>query len=473
MQIILHIGTDKTGSTAIQTCLPANRDWLLSRSVYLPTTGLGADNGHARVLEELDTGLLQELARELGQARTAGYARAIVSWEGMVRFNRGQIRRLADTLAGFEVRVLIYVRDQAEIIQSAHLQWIKMHANARSLGTLAEPATLRERIFAYAFLRDPRRNYYRTLRRWQRGLQRPTFSVRAFSKESLTGADVISDFIAQLDIDDNAGFVRTPERTNPSLDVESALLVQGWQRSPELRDELDTLIDVTHSLVRHEGARTRYFLDRRAVAAVRKHFQRSNRKLAERFMHGETLPFPNSSKCWREESFAAIEARSHVLAMRVREVNDVPTLGGAASGTQLSGKVQLYAGWSAPEDWGVWSIGPRSCLRFRLHHRLLAGGHTRIRLGLRGRYHEGISSSGVQINGIDIGPVDLSDAQQSISIAVSELLPFEVVELCLTHTLPPASTHPAAGEDRRPLAFALSEIIPLPEREPAGATTAP
>lgn len=469
MQIILHIGTDKTGSTAIQTCLPANREWLLSRSVYLPLTGLGADNGHAGLLEEQDTVQLQALTRELAQARTAGYARAIVSWEGMVRFNAQQIHTLAHSLLGFEVRVLIYVRDQAEIIQSAHLQWIKMHTNARLLRSLARPGSLRERFIAYVFLRDPRRNYYRTLRRWQRGIQGATFSVRAFSKECLAGSDVVRDFIAQLDIADSSGFVRTAERNNPSLDVESALLVQGWQRDPDYREKLDTLIDVTQSLLRHEGPRTRYFLDQRAVVAMRKHFKRSNEKLAECFMQGESFPFPNTSECWREEAFEAIEARSRALSRRVWEVNCVPTLGGAASGASLPGKVHLYAGWSTPEAWGAWSVGPRSCLRFRLHHRLLAGGHSRIRLGLRGRYHEGIDSSRVQVNGIDVGTLDLSDEQQNISIALADLLPFEVIEICLTHTLQPAITSGATRKDRRPLAFALSGIVPLPEKEAASA----
>ncbi|MDZ7784843.1 MAG: hypothetical protein U5K56_18485 [Halioglobus sp.] len=125
MRVVLHIGTDKTGSTSIESALYRNRDWLRERSVYVPETGLGRDNGHALLLEQLHDGELASLAKELSTARDVGFARAIVSWEGMVRFRRTQIRKLFRALRAFDIQVLVYLRDQAEIIQSAHLQWIQ------------------------------------------------------------------------------------------------------------------------------------------------------------------------------------------------------------------------------------------------------------------------------------------------------------------------------------------------------------
>ncbi|MDE0931797.1 MAG: hypothetical protein OSA77_13970, partial [Halioglobus sp.] len=77
-------------------------------------------------MSALDPSELDVLAAELQKASTQGYRVALLSWEGMARFNSSQIRRLVNGLPSFPIRVLIYLREQAEIIQSSHLQWIKM-----------------------------------------------------------------------------------------------------------------------------------------------------------------------------------------------------------------------------------------------------------------------------------------------------------------------------------------------------------
>ena len=62
MRILLHIGTDKAGSTAIQQHLYQNRHWLLDRQVYVPLEGLGENNGHAQLFESESDEALERLA---------------------------------------------------------------------------------------------------------------------------------------------------------------------------------------------------------------------------------------------------------------------------------------------------------------------------------------------------------------------------------------------------------------------------
>lgn len=467
MKVILHIGTDKTGSTAIQSSLPGNREWLLAHAVYLPLVGLGADNGHSALLSELDAGQLDALKNELRQARDAGFASAVLSWEGMVRFSGSQIRTLARALAGYELTVLVYVRDQAELIQSAHLQWVRMHAGALGIRSIAEPSGCYQRAVAFAFLRDPRRNYYRTLRRWERAIPGARFSVRPFYRETLARGDVVVDFLQQLGIGDDTGFVHVAKLTNPSLDVESALLLQAWKRDPAGDDTVDTLQDVTESVLAEDGASSRYFLDKRAVSAIRRHFRRCNRQLASRYMPGASFPFPAPVDCWRTEAFAAIETRAQTLSDRVMQVNRIPTLtGDDVSGSDLPARVDLFVGWSEPEHWGVWSIGERSCLRFRLHQRLLNHCDTHLQIRLKGHYYTGIKSSRVLVNGRDLGDRELSLAHQAISLPLSALLPFSVVEICLLHARPPEVSSAAHPGENRPLAFALLGISVEPASLP-------
>ena len=65
MKLWLHIGTDKAGSTALQTHLASNRDWLQRQGVYLPLTGLGPDNGHAALFSAATQVPLDSLRAEL------------------------------------------------------------------------------------------------------------------------------------------------------------------------------------------------------------------------------------------------------------------------------------------------------------------------------------------------------------------------------------------------------------------------
>ncbi|MCB1845379.1 MAG: hypothetical protein KDI09_20595 [Halioglobus sp.] len=458
MKVILHIGTDKTGSTAIQSSLPGNRDWLLARSVYLPLTGLGIDNGHSELLSSLTQDALQALTTELAQAQACGYDLAFLSWEGMVRFNSRQIRLLASALGDHDVNILVYVRDQAEIIQSAHLQWVRMHAGARDIRSIAQPSGLLEYALAYAFLRDPRRNYYRTLRRWERVIPGAGFRVRPFSAANLLGGDVVTDLLQELGIADATGFLHGGKLTNPSLDVESALLVQAWKRDPAFQEQCDTLVDVTESMLAQNGPATRYFLDEKAVHNIRRHFRRCNRRLARRYMPGIAFPFPTENSCWRREDFAAIEARAQALARRVEEAHRVPTLIDSASGGNLPGRVLFTAGWSDPEPWGVWSVGTLSCIRFRLHRRLLNRCSENVQIALRGRYIADIASSHVTVNGRDLGSMDLSGPEAVIRLPIAELQPFAMVEICLAHELPPAPRTAIPMQDPRQLAFGLSSV---------------
>ena len=123
MRIVLHIGTDKTGSTAIQQHLTLNRDWFRHKSVYIPELGFGRGNGHSALLRNLDRENLEMLRGEVDAASDAGFKVFLLSWEGMNFYSLEQIQRLRAILSGYEISVLVYLREQADIIQTGLLQY--------------------------------------------------------------------------------------------------------------------------------------------------------------------------------------------------------------------------------------------------------------------------------------------------------------------------------------------------------------
>lgn len=464
MRIYLHIGTDKTGSTAIQHSLAQNRAWLLERSVYLPSTGLGVGNGHALLLENMEPAQLAKLRRELHRAASSGYDAALLSWEGMVRFNRARIRLLAKHLLPHDIRVLVYFRDQAEIIQSGHLQWIKMSPKAWPLSIAADPKTSSDKIRAWLFIRDPRRNYYRKLRQWQSCIPSADFSVGIFAPHQLSNADVISDFLQRLGLMEDSEFVRPHHAENPSLSVEAALLVEHWRQQQAKPRQMANLSELAQSLARQAGADSKYFLDECSVNQIRAHFATSNRKLGKSYLGGIVQPFEGAGPCWRNVPFDSIRAHSKELLARVEPAALTAALSRVGVRADPASSLELVSGWAGQEDWWVWSTGEISCLRFRLPRTSLTAA-AGIRLILRGHYYGDNKYSRVNINGIDFGPVDL--ATQSLELSLDALGGLDEVEVTLCHEAPVSPLEYEGSQDTRQLAFALGalEFYPIKNHE--------
>ena len=466
MEIVLHIGTDKTGSTSIQKAAFANREWLAGHSIYLPATGSdhGKDKpggkGHESRLRQLDAEKLRGLAGELRQAADQGYHRALLSWEGMGsrQFGRREIRSLQAALDGFEITVLVYLREQAEIIQSGILQRVKQNTSTLEISAVESPRSPAEKLRSLVALRNPNRNYYRLLRRWQRGIPRATFSVRIFEQAQLRDGDLIGDFLAQIGVARDEGFVEAGKIYNPSLDVEGALVLESLRRDHPEAYDMETFLDITQSVINLEGTSTRYFLSEKAVAGIRSYFRRSNLRLAREFMAGGSYPFRTLRDCWRHEGLAGIESRAAVLLGKVEKLRQVPTLMGQTEGEAIASEVELCAGWARPVSWGVWSIGTTSRIRFRVYRHRLLQEEGALRLHIDGRYYGDNTKTRVSINGTDYGELALVAGSGTMEIPVAALQNNEVIEIVLVHQQPISPAELEGKSDKRALAFGIEKL---------------
>ena len=458
MKLVLHIGTDKTGSTAIQRALWANREWFLTRGVYIPETGLGVDNGHAVLLQALDNASLSTLAQELEQAGQGDYTAALISWEGLSRFNDKQLKTLMGALANPAAELLVYLRDQAEVIQSAHLQWVQMNPSAMSVKSLSVPRSLAQRVRQYLFLRHPQRNYHKLLRRWQAANPNVTFNLRRYASEHLLGTDVITDFLAQFGLTKDDGFTAPTEPTNPSIDVETALLLERWRTAALADEDIATRLDLAVAIAEQDGTGNRYFLDKDAVDAIRRHFVASNRKAAAIAGLGHEFEIATQSRCWRTEPFSSAENRATTRDQKVDEENAIPTLHHDAAGESLGDKLLLHSGWSGVEDWGVWSESAQSILQFRIPKQPNVATTDQLELSVFGKYYADNRETEIKANDLELGSHDLSSIDRKLRIPLSELGPLQRLTLELTHQSPTSPADLEGSEDARELAFALCSL---------------
>ena len=225
-QCWLHIGTEKTGSTSIQTFLAQNRAALLSRGWIYPqsagalkhssliafsldddridSTRLRLGIGKRIALEGFRRELLNSLKTDLA---ASGAATAVFSSELLsTRLRRpseiGRLKALCDALAG-HTRVIVYIRNQADFLVSRYTNVIWEG------GTAEFDFRARIAIADYELLLD----------RWTNIFGKENVIVRRFEPTDFPGNNVILDFAQAIGL--STGGLREPERSNPSLDAES------------------------------------------------------------------------------------------------------------------------------------------------------------------------------------------------------------------------------------------------------------
>ncbi|MCY4426978.1 MAG: hypothetical protein OXC05_08105 [Halieaceae bacterium] len=459
MRLLLHIGTDKTGTKAIQQHLYLNRDWLQSRGVCIPGAGLGAGNGHAALFEPHDARRLSALAEELRLARRQGFRLAVLSWEGLHNFSGYRIRRLRRSLPVEEITVLVYLREQAAIAQTGYLQLVKELQHRLPVESVEQPRGLLQRLYSQRIRLHPSRNYFRLLERWRRALPQANFVARVYDRERLYRNDVVDDFLLQLALKTGAGFVRLPDNVNTSLDVETALLLQEWRRHGMSEADLRRRIDVSLSTIAAGGGGRRHFLSQAGAAAIRSYYDAANRQLARHYLAGPAAGFDLEKPCWKLDDNRAQTERLKQRAAEIEAVDTTPSHSGPPlRGPAMKQGASLYSGWQTGESWGRWSAGDESRLRLRLWRQHLLPVHCGVRIFIKGRYYGENELTRVLINGQDLGEHHLGQHHPGLELALSRLLPHEVLDIVLQHQHPTSPRLREQTRDKRELAFGIESI---------------
>lgn len=236
MKVLLHIGSEKTGTTSIQHWAAANRGPLAARGILYPAApggraGARPEPNHVGLALAVSErarrpdllGMLglpdaaaaaafgrrmeRRLAEEIG---AAGCGTLLLSNEHLSSRLRDEaevaaLRALVERAAGkaVEWHVVLYHRRQDEMIQGIHAM--------RVLHGAAEPFRLAARA------NDPRLDPRAILGHYVRVFGEAAVTVRVFDRARLVGGDVVADLFSLLHVDPrDAGFAQPP-RANVSL----------------------------------------------------------------------------------------------------------------------------------------------------------------------------------------------------------------------------------------------------------------
>lgn len=138
-RLFLHIGMNKAGSSAIQRTLAAHENTLCSAGVLYPRTGRSGSEAHHLLSHVLgfsqgkpprvrSPSQLEDLGPKLAQECASGGCHSVIL-SSEVFTNRGDIGRVKDFLAGWDVRIVVYLRRHDHWWASCYSQGVRMTPN--------------------------------------------------------------------------------------------------------------------------------------------------------------------------------------------------------------------------------------------------------------------------------------------------------------------------------------------------------
>ena len=224
--VVLHLGTGKTGTTSIQHLMRLSRPALAEIGVLYPITpgpvrhtkfglsfrdddDLATMPAWKRMRAQSPERFRRRVQRKLrAEIAEADLPRVLFSDEALYGFHGetlARLRQFTDELGG-HVRLVVYLRRQDDHLVSYYQQQVKVGETQR----LAEWATV-DRSSTY--------DYARRLAQWREGMEHAELVVRRFERSAFRDGSLEADFLEAADIQ---GVPATPvERKNESLSAEA------------------------------------------------------------------------------------------------------------------------------------------------------------------------------------------------------------------------------------------------------------
>ncbi|WP_396621491.1 hypothetical protein [Marinobacter sp. W-8] len=205
MKVVLHIGTPKTGSSALQYFLNENRKQLARHGYYYPKHNFDSNQisgGHGSLARFIDDGELDKARAQLDTWLKAAARKNLVlllSAEGFYT----QAKTLPLLFEGHELSVAAFVRHPVEFVIANHNQSVKRHFGTQTLQNVLEKVPQSQNRGVNGEL----------LFEWAEAVGRDNLSVLAYHKPSLPKGRVEFAFLKWLGVSglSLSGF-RVPER---------------------------------------------------------------------------------------------------------------------------------------------------------------------------------------------------------------------------------------------------------------------
>lgn len=284
MKVVLHIGTHKTGSSAIQHVLWENRQRLSRHGYLYPKTDSG-QRGHHEIAwairsatggrtPAVGNGVLDRLRKQFESPK---HHTTIISSEEFEFANRPEQIKLVKRLFGkADVKVVLYLRRQDKLLLSEYNQHVRMPETRF-------PGSIYDFYIRHNFVQ--RLNYLAVLKKWARAFGTENIVVRPFETGQFANGNLIDDARQALSIAEDVELqIPAGLRANASLSGAASMVLSQANR----RDlDAQTHGRVVELLYQYDGdldgGPVHLLSDRNAQELMQKYAE-SNQEVARRFL---------------------------------------------------------------------------------------------------------------------------------------------------------------------------------------------
>jgi len=220
-RVFLHIGFEKTGSSAIQAFCSRNREWLNSHDIEYPQ--IGSLPQHVSIhfdISSRNPRRIQSLTKNLRQRIDAAPCQNIIFSHESLHLHNPQIFR--SIFAGYDTRIIAYLRNPTQTAISHFATMIRF-------GKLPVH-NLPQAIRSYSKNTLPVFDYYWGLKAYASAFGHENIIVRHYNPDTLVGGQTTTDFLHLLGVDDLTTSLWPSARANPSLDADQFELVARLAR---------------------------------------------------------------------------------------------------------------------------------------------------------------------------------------------------------------------------------------------------
>lgn len=197
MNIVLHIGSDKTGTTAIQSYLALNRKTLLENNIVYPK--LDKTNHHECLARELLTGKKGQAWEKFDctLSEIDDDKNIIISSEMLCSLSTKKIKLLRSWLKDHQTTIIAYVRETEEYLESGVMQRLKTSKNSKEFKKLYRITTLIPFFINPLVYQAAFKNLF--IFKWKHVFTEPNVILRPYSKRDWMKNDLIQDFFHSID----------------------------------------------------------------------------------------------------------------------------------------------------------------------------------------------------------------------------------------------------------------------------------
>lgn len=259
-KLILHIGTEKTGTTSIQEFLSENKPELERQGIFIPKSPCGSAPNHRKLATacfndgNTDDSFVDFKIKDFGkwQAETfseiknelilSSIGTHILSSEHFSSrlTDTAEISRLHDFLKNIysEIKIVIYFRRQDEYAVSLYSTYLKSGGVSNKILPMNASSE--------------RYDYYSICKKWEGVFGLNNIIVRIFDRSVLKKGNVVSDFCSVSGIDESST-KEVARESNPSITPLAQEVLRGFNElmqekeiSYKIKEDLIKYLEVNH-----------------------------------------------------------------------------------------------------------------------------------------------------------------------------------------------------------------------------------